>query len=150
MKVVHEVDDETGALVETFNAMITEISTRDRARAHGLYGWLTGLANRQEFQPTRCASASGRAAKHMPPCSTDLDEFKSINDSYGYLAGDKLLIDVAANLKRECPDNLQIARLWRRIRHHRQRNATEEAAQAALAGMFASLSCPLKSCRGRS
>ena len=147
-KVTHEADDETGALVETFNAMITEIGNRDRALERMAYmDGLTGLANRQEFQRQLDALlASGLSGDtHAALFLLDLDEFKSINDSYGHSAGDKLLIDVAANLKRECPDNLQIARLGGdEFAIIGSGIATEEAAQAALAGMFASLSKPIE------
>jgi diguanylate cyclase (GGDEF)-like protein len=113
-KVKRTSDDETGVLVDTFNSMMSEIGYRDEAlKRLAFFDPLTGLANRQEFQRHLDAvlEAGGTGDIHAAVILLDLDEFKSINDTYGHTAGDALLVNVAANLKQECPDNLHISRL---------------------------------------
>ena len=65
---------------------------------------LTGLPNRTAFERELAtageeAEASGRA--HVL-CFIDLDRFKLVNDSAGHAAGDALLRDVGAVLRRAC------------------------------------------------
>jgi diguanylate cyclase (GGDEF)-like protein len=113
-QVKHAADDETGVLVEAFNDMMAEISYRDVAMKRLAYfDPLTGLANRQEFQRQldlllkECGEAEITAALFL----LDLDEFKSINDSYGHSAGDALLVNVAAGLSEFKMEELHVARL---------------------------------------
>jgi len=71
---------------------------------------LTGLANRTLF-----ADRLGRAlAQRDEPVAVlflDLDDFKTINDSHGHLAGDELLIAVARSLAANVPPGDTVARL---------------------------------------
>lgn len=58
---------------------------------------LTGLFNRLKFDQT-LANEVLRSERYKTPLSLilfDIDRFKSINDSRGHLAGDKVLIDLA-------------------------------------------------------
>jgi diguanylate cyclase (GGDEF)-like protein len=115
VKVEHKSDDETGILVDSFNSMMSEINYRDRAlKQLAYFDPLTGLANRQEFQRQLDAVLAGCSdAGEMQAALflLDLDEFKSINDSYGHSAGDALLVTVAAGLKQIETDGISIARL---------------------------------------
>jgi diguanylate cyclase (GGDEF)-like protein len=68
---------------------------RDKQRLVRLahYDSLTGLANRRLFLEslTEILEDAGRDASHVGLLYIDLDDFKSINDSLGHGAGDRLL-----------------------------------------------------------
>jgi two-component system, cell cycle response regulator len=73
---------------------------------------LTGLNNHRRFQ--ECFdSAMASARRYGRPCSlilTDVDHFKSVNDTYGHPAGDKVLKGVARILAAEARDTDVVAR----------------------------------------
>ncbi len=74
---------------------------------------LTGLYNRREFQE-RLGDAVERAREEKKPsvlCYLDLDNFKTVNDSGGHVAGDELLKQVAALLRGQIRDSDVLARL---------------------------------------
>ena len=65
---------------------------------------LTGLWNRRHFD-SRLRDAVADAFRHDRPLSLamlDIDNFKSVNDSFGHPAGDQVLIEIGKVLKREC------------------------------------------------
>lgn len=147
LKVEHESDDETGVLVDAFNGMISEIGYRDdsmRRLAH--FDPLTGLANRGAFQGHLEAvlSDARNTENGAVLFLLDLDQFKSINDSYGHSAGDSLLMDVASRFKAECPDNLFLVRLGGdEFAVVATGVATESDAQSVVAPLVASLLRPV-------
>ncbi len=71
---------------------LAEISNRDG---------LTGIYNRRYLE-TRLSSEFDRTRRYGGTFSVvlfDLDFFKKVNDTYGHLAGDKVLIEIAARVK---------------------------------------------------
>lgn len=71
---------------------ISEISNRDG---------LTGIYNRRYLE-NRLSSEFDRTRRYGGTFSMvlfDLDYFKKVNDTYGHLAGDKVLVEIAARVK---------------------------------------------------
>lgn len=74
---------------------------------------LTGLPNRRRFFETGEAEM-GRTQRYGRPLSVlivDIDHFKWINDTFGHLAGDQVLISLAEALEPEIRDGDLLARL---------------------------------------
>lgn len=74
---------------------------------------LTDLANRTLFL-YQVGHALARGVRHVQPVTIlflDLDNFKTVNDSLGHAAGDRLLIDAARRLAACVRDSDLIARL---------------------------------------
>jgi len=74
---------------------------------------LTGLPNRRSFldRLDELLSSSISADHHHAVIFVDLDRFKLVNDSFGHLVGDQLLIQMSDRLLRAVPDSIIIARL---------------------------------------
>jgi diguanylate cyclase (GGDEF)-like protein/PAS domain S-box-containing protein len=95
--------DETGQVVSVVSLVqdVTEAhELSEQLSFHAAHDPLTGLPNRGEFE--RCLqaavdSARAEAAEHTM-CYLDLDRFKVINDTCGYVAGDELLCQLGRML----------------------------------------------------
>lgn len=74
---------------------------------------LTGLPNRAVFEDRlrQGCQISQRYDRHLAVVFIDLDRFKPINDSYGHLTGDKLLIEVARRIQQDVRPGDTVARL---------------------------------------
>nr|WP_086940915.1 sensor domain-containing diguanylate cyclase [Thaumasiovibrio occultus] len=88
---------------------------KDDQRIHYLahYDSLTDLYNRGAFH-AKSATAVKKAAKDNTPLCLifiDMDDFKSINDTYGHQAGDKALRHVADAIKATFGDNAVVGRI---------------------------------------
>ena len=82
---------------------LTEIATTDQ---------LTGLANRRAFD-ARLEDEIRRARRYNQPFSLaimDLDHFKSVNDIYGHVVGDRVLQETARVCRLNCRDTDLMAR----------------------------------------
>ena len=76
-------------------------AARDAAQSLALHDVLTGLPNRRLLQE-RLAEAmlrSKRTQELLYVLSIDVDDFKSVNDTYGHAGGDTCLIKIAARIK---------------------------------------------------
>jgi len=97
---------------------IYEDVTRERQTAEQLVylaerDALTGLYNRHRFQQ-ELARTMLESERHQVQCAAmffDLDEFKTVNDSYGHRAGDTLLTRVAGEIGALVRKNEVLARL---------------------------------------
>ena len=86
-----EYTDEIGELADTFHKMADQL---EKKVCHDA---LTGLFSRNIFQARltdECAQ-SLRLNHPLAVMMIDVDHFKKVNDTYGHLAGDKVLQDIA-------------------------------------------------------
>jgi diguanylate cyclase (GGDEF)-like protein len=94
-RVVVSGDDELARVGSAFNSMAAKLQkSRAELEHHALHDGLTGLPNRVLFME-RLEHALARAHRRQSPVSVlyvDLDDFKTVNDTLGHEAGDKLLI----------------------------------------------------------
>jgi diguanylate cyclase (GGDEF)-like protein len=82
-----------------------------RRLAH--YDALTGLANRSQFRRRleHALARTQRRGTNAALMMIDLDRFKTINDSLGHQAGDRMLVMVAKRLRACLRDTDKVARL---------------------------------------
>ncbi len=73
----------------------------------------TGLANRARLEQrlTEALSRVRRSGRSVALFLLDLDRFKSINDTFGHVAGDTLLIEIGRRLRSVVPAGAEVARL---------------------------------------
>jgi diguanylate cyclase (GGDEF)-like protein len=67
----------------------------------------TGLYNNNHYQDQMKRQVAGarRSGKPLSLVMLDIDKFKEVNDTYGHLAGDKVLSEVAEILRREARES---------------------------------------------
>jgi diguanylate cyclase (GGDEF)-like protein/PAS domain S-box-containing protein len=98
-------------------AFLIDFSERKAAEARiqhlAFYDQLTDLANRQllDDRVRRALAASARSGRHGAMLLIDLDNFKTVNDTLGHVAGDKLLREIAARLSSVVRERDSVARL---------------------------------------
>ena len=70
---------------------------------HATLDALTGLNNRRQFETRLSQEVATAKRKETDLCCImiDVDHFKSVNDTYGHLAGDCVLKNVAQIIKKE-------------------------------------------------
>lgn len=103
---VDELKRATAARRESWNATLCGFSTRiteleeqlAERELQATADALTGLANRAGFDRALAALAV-RPGSHFVLALVDVDDFKQVNDTLGHLAGDQVLIAVAASLR---------------------------------------------------
>jgi diguanylate cyclase (GGDEF)-like protein/putative nucleotidyltransferase with HDIG domain len=90
LRVLDEISQHAAAVVH--NALVFE-----QAQEQAFKDGLTGLANPRalQFQVTRELGRARRTGSHFSLVLLDLDDFKTINDEQGHLAGDRALQNVA-------------------------------------------------------
>lgn len=93
----------------------TDITEERRAQEHlrilAKTDTVTGLPNRNAIQEKITQAITQSSAKKVGVIYLDLDNFKRINDAYGHLFGDRLLVDVSLTLLDCLSENDTLARL---------------------------------------
>jgi diguanylate cyclase (GGDEF)-like protein/PAS domain S-box-containing protein len=108
--------DETGRPRGAIGASL-DITERKRAeeqiKSLAYHDSLTGLPNRRLFQDrlSIAVAQAHRNAQHLAVLFLDLDRFKSVNDSLGHAAGDRLIQQVAERLRTCLREGDTVARL---------------------------------------
>jgi diguanylate cyclase (GGDEF)-like protein/PAS domain S-box-containing protein len=92
------IDDlSVGGLVVNYRDVTTQRALERQLRAKAFHDGLTGLSNRTLFAERleHAIARSARGAARPAVLFIDLDDFKTVNDSLGHGAGDRLLLEVA-------------------------------------------------------
>jgi diguanylate cyclase (GGDEF)-like protein len=85
----------------------------DHLRGEADFDTLTGVANRRRFRVALTREME-RWRRYGVPCALvllDIDHMKTVNDTYGHPAGDRVLREIAQTLSKVCRDNDIAARL---------------------------------------
>ena len=103
-RTIADIRDEEGSSYGAVVVLrdVSEARALERRLAHeATHDPLTGLVNRREFESkvsAALAEARASGATHTL-CYVDLDRFKSVNDSCGHAAGDKLLQELSERIR---------------------------------------------------
>jgi len=93
---------------------VTERMEHEKQLEHlAHYDALTGVPNRT-LLADRMAQALARTKRErglMAVCHLDLDGFKPVNDGYGHIAGDKVLVEITRRIKEAVREDDTVARL---------------------------------------
>jgi diguanylate cyclase (GGDEF)-like protein/PAS domain S-box-containing protein len=94
-------DPDTHGVVYTLRDIDSQTRLESRLRHQAFHDSLTGLANRAAFgeRVHQALDALPGATATITVLFLDLDNFKTINDSLGHDAGDKVLIEAARRLR---------------------------------------------------
>ncbi len=86
---------------------------KKQLKYYAYYDNLTGLINRHSFEEiTQYALSEAKRLQHeLAILFVDIDNFMSVNDSFGYLAGNEMLIETGKRLKNVLPKEVIISRL---------------------------------------
>ena len=92
--------NDSGLLLKTLRYAIERRHTSRHLAFLSQFDKLTGLANRELFHECvqQAVRRAGTSMRLVAVISLDVDRFKSINETYGYGAGDELLVTVAYRL----------------------------------------------------
>ena len=85
----------------------------DSLHAAAFYDALTQLPNRHLLKDrlTQALALAARSRNQVAICYLDLDGFKEVNDQYGHIAGDALLVEVAKRLTLSLRQHDTVARI---------------------------------------
>jgi len=97
----HEDEKRIARFAQLASVAVANAEAHERLAAQALTDALTKLANRRAFDE-RLEDETERAHRHTRALSlvlVDVDRFKTINDRFGHATGDKVLVNLADNLR---------------------------------------------------
>ncbi|MBJ3786520.1 putative bifunctional diguanylate cyclase/phosphodiesterase [Devosia sediminis] len=98
-----------------FEDISERVAAQERINFMARHDTLTGLPNRAYFGELVADDLAAR--RHQTPPAThslmiiDIDDFKHVNDTFGHIVGDQLLVDVAQRLRNVLTEDAVLARL---------------------------------------
>jgi diguanylate cyclase (GGDEF)-like protein/PAS domain S-box-containing protein len=104
MQTISAVRDEQGAISQ-YTTLFTDVTERkameEQVHQLAFFDALTQLPNRRllDDRLSQAMLASTRSGRYGALMFLDLDNFKPLNDTYGHVVGDLLLVEVAKRLK---------------------------------------------------
>ena len=99
------------AMRQLGESLLERNSLMELLRRQALYDSLTALPNRSLFAERLATSYANRSeGRLLAVLLVDLDDFKAVNDSYGHVAGDALLVAVGQRLSASIRDGDTAAR----------------------------------------
>lgn len=109
---IRDGSDTVTGMVFAFSDVTETLSLSREMRRQATHDALTGLPNRVlvEDRLQNAIARSRRLNSEVGVMFIDLDGFKKVNDAFGHAAGDALLKEVAARLKRSCREEDTVAR----------------------------------------
>lgn len=116
-RAIQRLERRKRQLVRSLNALKKRSADLIDARHHLTYvanhDALTGLLNRRAIYKQLCLDDEMLQGGDVTRCviKVDLDEFKTVNDSLGHTAGDRVLVHVAEILKRETETEHHVGRV---------------------------------------
>ena len=103
---------DAASLLETLAARVAELeAAREQALQVAETDGLTGLVNRRAFIDALNGRIAAGASERMALFVIDLDRFKTLNDTLGHQAGDRLLVETGARLLADAAPDELVARL---------------------------------------
>jgi len=103
-----------GRSVLLFEDISDRVASEERINFMARHDTLTDLPNRTFFGELAADDMAARSAEQPRLVSlmlVDIDDFKHVNDTFGHIAGDQLLVHVAQRLRRAVPAEAILARL---------------------------------------
>lgn len=105
-------NDKNPHYIVTFTNITDMESQKRRLETMALLDQLTGVYNRVHFNHLlkKYSLMYKKDRKEFSIILIDIDNFKEVNDEFGYLAGDRVLIDIAYELRKQVREDDILAR----------------------------------------